>query len=350
MTKHHHSHQTIRVAILFGGKSAEHDISIQSARNIVAALNTNRFESVLIGIDIQGGWHEVARPDDLKNVVPDPARPRIDLLDDVQVVFPVLHGPMGEDGTIQGLLELMNMPYVGPNVLSSAVGMDKDIMKRLLRDAGIAVAPFMTVTAHTRTSLDTTAVIDTLGLPLYVKPANMGSSIGVSRVVNSHELSAALDLAFRFDTKVLLETAVVGDEIECAVLGNEHPKASTVGRIIAEDGFYSYDAKYQDTHHETTLEIPANLPEEQIKRAQYTALETYQILGCEGLARVDMFALPNGEIVVNEINTLPGFTEISMYPKLWEASGMSYTQLITKLIELALERANSRAKLQTAYM
>jgi D-alanine-D-alanine ligase len=338
----------IRVAILFGGKSAEHEISIQSAGNVANALDRTRFELTLVGIDTQGGWHAVEKPDDLAQVTAHTTQPDLTLLKDTDVVFPILHGPMGEDGTIQGLFELMNLPYVGPNVLSSAVGMDKDVMKRLLREADILVAPFMTVTAPERPNFDPKSVVETLGSPLFVKPANMGSSIGVSRVTDVNELAAAVDNALRFDTKVLLETAIVGDEIECAILGNEDPKASVIGRIIPDDSFYSYDAKY-DSEHTTGLEIPAKLSETQAEQARQTALRVYRVLGCEGLSRVDMFALANGDIVVNEINTLPGFTAISMYPKLWEASGITYTELITRLLELALERAQKRSNLQTAH-
>jgi D-alanine-D-alanine ligase len=341
------THKT-RVAIVFGGKSAEHEISVQSASNVVAALDRTQFELTLVGIDTQGGWHAVEKPDDLSKATSHTTQPDLALLEDIDVVFPILHGPMGEDGTMQGLFELMELPYVGPNVLSSAVGMDKDVMKRLLRDADILVAPFMTVTASERPYFTPESAVETLGLPLFVKPANMGSSIGVSRVADVHELMVAIDNALRFDTKVLLETAIVGDEIECAVLGNEHPESSVIGRIVPDGSFYSYDAKY-DSGHTTGLEIPAKLPTVQAEHARQTALQVYQLLGCEGLSRVDMFALSNGDIVVNEINTLPGFTTISMYPKLWEASGVSYTELITRLLELALERAQKRSNLQTTH-
>lgn len=336
------------VAILFGGKSAEHDISVLSAHNIADALDRTKFDLTLIGIDRTGGWHAVVDTADLADVSPE-TRPDLSLLEGIDVVFPVLHGPMGEDGTIQGLLELMDLPYVGPNVLGSAVGMDKDVMKRLLRDAGIMTAPFMTITAADRPHLDAKAVIQKLGLPLFVKPANMGSSIGVSQVASVGELAAAVDAALCFDVKVLIETAIVGSEIECAVLGNENPKASVIGRVISDNNFYSYDEKYDSTST-TVLEIPAKLPTAQSEKAQQTALETYRVLGCEGLTRVDMFAAANGDVVVNEVNTLPGFTSISMYPKLWEASGLGYTELITKLLELAMERSEMRAKLQTTYV
>lgn len=336
------------MAILFGGKSAEHEISILSAQNVVDALDRTQFECTLIGIDSLGGWHAVQTPNELQRVVPQAAYPDLSLLAGVDVVFPVLHGPMGEDGTMQGLLELMDMPYVGPNVLSSAIGMDKDSMKRLLRDANILVAPGITIAAQGRSNLDPDFVVQTLGLPLFVKPANMGSSIGVSRVSSASELAVAVDIAFRFDTKVLIETAIVGDEIECAILGNEEPQASIVGRIIPDDTFYSYDAKY-DSSSQTGLEIPADLPRVQAEKVRQTALEVYRVLGCEGLTRVDMFACANGDIVVNEINTLPGFTSISMYPKLWEASGIPYTALITRLLELAMERAKKRRTLQAAH-
>ena len=339
----------LRVAVLFGGKSAEHEISVLSARNVISAIDQSKFELLLIGIDDHGGWHRVDTVDDLAHVAtPESmhARPDIELLDQVDAVFPVLHGPMGEDGTIQGLLELIGMPYVGPDVLGSAVGMDKDIMKRLLRDADISVAPFLVITTQSRNEYSEESIVAKLGLPLFVKPANMGSSIGVSKVYTVNELTGAMDSAFEFDHKILIETAIIGDEIECAVLGNEDPEASVIGKIIASDDvLYSFDAKYSDGNN-TVLEIPAVLPDQRAEEAKVTALRTFQVLGCEGMARVDMFATATG-IVVNEINTIPGFTEFSMYPQLWAASGLSYTDLITRLIGLAIERSMRTHNLRT---
>jgi D-alanine-D-alanine ligase len=357
------------VCILFGGKSAEHEVSVRSVKNVFEALDSDRFDAVLVGIDKDGAWHLVT-PEQLNHddftVVPSDETASVALLPGtarhelvrigssepaipVDVVFPVLHGPLGEDGTMQGLLELADMPYVGPGVLGSAVGMDKDVMKRLLRDAGITIAPYMTVTMSQRADLELRDVINTLGDVLFVKPANMGSSVGVGRATNEQELAHAIDEAFRFDSKILIERAIIGDEVECAILGNEGAQASVLGRITPrENDFYSYDAKYIDENG-AALEIPVQLPDDILRKAQITALRTFQTLNCEGLSRVDMFITKDHDIVVNEINTIPGFTKISMYPELWEASGITYTELISELIRLALERHDMRSKLATSY-
>lgn len=361
--------QKIRVGIFFGGKSAEHEVSLQSARNIVEAIDTTKFTPILIGIDKSGAWHPVetdrllgegqgllltTSQDNLSAtlipggtqelVYPGRDQPR-SLID---VALPILHGPLGEDGTIQGFLEIAGIPYVGAGVLASAVGMDKDVMKRLLRDADIPVTDFVVLHAHQKSEIDTQAIIEKLSSPVFVKPANMGSSIGISRATTPDELATALETAFMYDSKILIERAVEGDEIECAILGNLNPEASVIGRIIPPDGdFYSYEAKYTDEHG-TVFEIPANLPEDVTKRARDIALKTFQILGCEGMSRVDMFLTKNNQIIVNEINTIPGFTKMSVYPRLWNASGLSYADLITKLIELALERHSRRNVLKTS--
>lgn len=359
----------IRVGILFGGKSAEHEISIQSARNVVKALDKEKFEPVLIGIDKAGRWHQATdvsllldspspRIEDLKEssteltLMPgDGTRQLLSssdtVVDSLDVIFPVLHGPMGEDGTVQGFLELADIPYVGPGVLGSAICMDKDVAKRLLREAGISVAESITVTTSSRPDINTARVVDQLGLPLFVKPANMGSSVGVSKVTSAEELEAALADAFLYDRKVLIEAALVGDEVECSVLGNDAPKASVPGRIVPRADFYSYEAKYVDENG-AMLEIPAKLPADVLKKVQEVSLRTYKVLECEGMSRVDVFVTKDGEVFVNEVNTIPGFTQISMYPKLWEASGLPYTQLITQLIELAMKRFEARRALRTS--
>ncbi len=352
-----------RVGILFGGRSAEHEVSVQSAHNVLASLDRERFEPVLIGIDKHGQWLTAKAsqtllssgktPKNKENLALVPgeaggvmssAERHILALD---VVFPVLHGPMGEDGSVQGLLEMANLPYVGAGVLGSAVGMDKDVMKRLLRQAELPVGPYRVVTATQK--LDTTAVVRELGLPLFVKPANLGSSVGVTRVDQAGDLAAAVALAFKFDRKVLIEAALTGDEIEVAVLGNDEPRASVPGRIIVHQQFYSYEAKYIDEHG-AELEIPADLRPERAAQVQDLAVRAFVALECAGLARVDMFVnRDTGKVFINEINTLPGFTNISMYPKLWAVSGVPYTELVTRLIELALERHQQRAQLQTTY-
>lgn len=362
--KNNHFQQTkLRVGILYGGKSAEHEISIQSAENVMVALDKDKFTPVLIGIDKHGDWHWDTSTTLLENtaaaiqtnmtkavvVLPEQSLDIGKAIDStsLDVIFPILHGPLGEDGSIQGLLEIANMPYVGCGVLSSAIAMDKDVSKRLLRAAGINVTDHVVLTVDQRSTCDVKGIIKTLGLPLFVKPANMGSSIGVSKVSEEKDLARAIDHAFEYDRKILIEKAVIGDEVECAVLGNEQPNVSVPGRIIPKTDYYTYKAKYND--EETILEIPAKLPIDVTQRVQSVALEAFKALCCEGMARVDMFVTHQGEVYVNEINTIPGFTKSSMYPQLWEASGLSYTALITRLIELAVERHEQRRHLQTSY-
>jgi len=266
----------------------------------------------------------------------------------VDVAFLALHGPGGEDGTVQGFLKLANIPFVGSSVLGSAVGMDKDVMKRLLRDSGIPIGKFLTV-ADSSELPSFSEIGNSLGVPFFVKPANMGSSVGVSKVHDESSYFAATKLAFSFDLKIVIEEFVEGRELECSVLGNRNPIASVVGEIVPNHDFYSYDAKYLDENG-AKLAIPANIPDEVALRAREIALKTFRVLSAEGLGRVDMFLRFNGEIVVNEINTIPGFTKISMYPKLWEASGLSYGDRIDRLIQLALERFAREKKLRTSYL
>jgi D-alanine-D-alanine ligase len=266
----------------------------------------------------------------------------------IDVVFPILHGPFGEDGTVQGLLKLADLPFVGAGVLGSAVGMDKDVMKRLLRDAGIPIGKFMVLRSH-EAFPPFKVPAERLGLPLFVKPANMGSSVGVSKVHDAGEYEAALGLAFEYDTKIILEEFIRGRELECSVLGSEPPAASLPGEVVSTHEFYSYDAKYLDEKG-AALEIPAKVPAETAREIQELAVNTFQTLSCEGLARVDFFLKADGGVLVNEINTMPGFTKISMYPKLWEAGGISYSALIDTLIELAIQRFNREKKLKTSYI
>ena len=360
--------QRIRVGILFGGQSAEHEISILSARNVLEALDPARFEPLLIGIDKSGRWllQDAQR---LLTSARDPRQVRIEegaparlpttfgetalreaaLSSTPDVIFPVLHGTMGEDGAVQGLLELAGIPYVGAGVLGSAVGMDKDVMKRLLRDAGIPVADFRTLRRRSFDQ-DTAAAchdLAALGFPLFVKPANAGSSVGITKVERPVDLEQALRHAFEFDTKVLGEAAISGREIELAVLDGDPPTVSVAGEIIIRhrDGFYSYDAKYIDDKG-VELALPARIDPDVQAEAQAIALKTFEILECEGLARVDLFLTAEGKLLVNEINTLPGFTAISMYPKLWALSGLSPRALVSRLIDLALERATRRSQLR----
>ena len=357
----------LRVAILFGGRSAEHEISLISARNIVAAMDKNKYEIVAIGIDKQGRWFydegaRLLRDHEQNQVMPAgnthlaallPGAGQSNLIrlagrgpGPVDVVFPVLHGPFGEDGTVQGLLKLANVPFVGASVLGSAIGMDKDVMKRLLRDASVPIGRFHVYDRSTADQIKFPRIKKTLGLPLFVKPANLGSSVGISKVNSREELDAAVKKALRFDNKILIEEFIQGREIECSVLGNDHPIASLPGEIITGHDFYSYDAKYIDDQG-ARLEIPAKLPQAIVKNVQQIAIRTYKALCCEGMARVDFFLEANGKVLVNEINTIPGFTQISMYPKMWEASGIPYTKLIDRLIQLALRRFRQEQNLRT---
>ena len=345
--------QKIAVGILFGGKSAEHEVSLLSAKNIYDAIDRNRFEPVLIGIDKSGKWllsdasRFLLNAGDPRNISLNPEGSPTALIpasegslsnaaSKLDVVFPILHGPFGEDGTVQGLLKLAGVPFVGPDVLGSAVGMDKDVMKRLFRDAGIPIGKFLALRSH-NTIPPFAEITAALGNPVFVKPANMGSSVGLSKVRNEAEFSAAVNEAFRHDSKIVIEECIAGREIECAVLGNDAPIASVPGEVIPTHEFYSYEAKYFDENG-ASLEIPAQLDDKTRKRIQELSIQAFQTLCCEGLSRIDFFLKENGEVLINEINTMPGFTKNSMYPKLWEASGIGYTDLISRLIELAMEQ------------
>jgi D-alanine-D-alanine ligase len=359
----------IRVGILFGGRSAEHEVSLQSAKNIIDAIDTNKYEVVLIGIDKKGQWHlnEQRRfllpavesglpelPEKGENLALVPGKEAEQLvalsgekrLGRLDVVFPVLHGPFGEDGTVQGLLKLANVAFVGAGVLGSAVGMDKDVMKRLLRDAGIPIVRFIAANRYSSKQIAFDEAQARLGLPLFVKPANLGSSVGISKVRDREEFERAVREAFRYDHKILIEECIKGREIECSVLGNDKPIASVPGEILPRHEFYSYEAKYLDENG-AVLEIPAKLPPETSEHIRQLATKTFTVLCCEGMARVDFFLRNGEEIIVNEINTIPGFTRISMYPKLWEATGISYSELIDRLIQLALERFQREQRLKT---
>lgn len=363
--------QKIRVGIIFGGKSTEHEVSLQSAKNVVVALDKEKYEPVLIGIDKTGRWLRSGGANYLLHsenpklialnkktaqgmvLVPGEEK-QLMLLQGgeanqaLDVVFPVLHGPLGEDGTMQGLLKLMDIPFVGPGVLGSAVGMDKDVQKRLLRDAGIPVAKFLTLRLRDKDTISFARVKKELGLPLFVKPANAGSSVGVSKVKSEADFRSGVEDALKYDSKILIEEGIDGREIECAVLGNEDPIASVPGEIKPNHEFYSYEAKYIDENG-AVAEIPAKLSAATMKKVQETAIAAFKTLECEGMARVDSFVTKDGKVLVNEINTIPGFTKISMYPKLWEASGLPYSKLLDRLIELALARAKREKLLATNF-
>ncbi len=366
----------IRVGLVFGGRSGEHEISLLSARSIFDALDRERYEPVLIGIDHDGRWHlqesarallstpgtplhlDAASPpvavspgsesSDASLVAVSPGSAGIGALD---VIFPVLHGTYGEDGTIQGLLEMAGIPYVGSGVLGSSAGMDKDVAKRLFRAAGLPVVDGFVVRASDGRSADDVSreVSERFGFPCFVKPCNMGSSVGVSKARDAAGLAAALTDAFRYDTKVLIERAHAVREIEVAVLGNAKPEASIAGEIIPTHDFYSYEAKYLDENG-AHLSIPAKIDDAQMRAVRAMAVAAFECLDLAGLARVDFFLdKSTGEFLLNEVNTIPGFTRISMYPKLWEASGVPYAKLVDRLIALALERHATRRALSTRY-
>jgi D-alanine-D-alanine ligase len=361
-----------RVILLCGGRSAEHEISLLSARNVLRALDRDRFEPIIVGIDKLGHWRREsertleAASGDPRFVALDAAAPAVTIEQGLSmstrpdepwaassddVVFPMLHGTYGEDGTVQGMLELAGVAYVGAGVLGSAVGMDKDVAKRLLRDAGIPVVEGQVVTAagYRADAAGARARAASLGFPLFVKPANAGSSVGVSKVRDAAALDAAIRSALTFDRKVLLERGVDAREIECAVLGNDDPRASVPGEIVVshKDGWYSYDAKYVDPDG-SSWKIPADIPSAVAARVQELAVATFRALDLAGMARVDFFLdRKTSELYVNEVNTLPGFTAVSMYPKMWEASGLPPRELVTRLIELAIERRDARRALAT---
>jgi D-alanine-D-alanine ligase len=362
--------EKIRVGVVFGGRSAEHEVSLQSAKNVLEAMDKSKYEPVLIGIDREGHWHvneqstfllnannfrltQLNKPREEVALIPKGASHHLVGLSSnrdlgqMDVIFPVLHGPYGEDGSVQGLFKLANLPFVGAGILGSALAMDKDVMKRLLRDAGIPIARFIVLNHKTAGDYRFEAVLEHLGLPVFVKPANLGSSVGVSKVRSKVEYVKAIETAFEYDTKILIEEYIAGREIECSVLGNLDPIASLPGEVLPQHEFYSYEAKYIDENG-AILEIPAKLDQDTVQRIQDISIRAFKTLCCEGMARVDMFLKDNGDIVLNEINTIPGFTRISMYPKLWEVSGISYGELIDRLIQLAIERFKVEQRLRTS--
>jgi D-alanine-D-alanine ligase len=357
----------MRVGILFGGKSAEHEISILSAANVLEALDRQRWEPLLIYIDPSGKWHLLDERNSLHDfsfeawkagryssveacLLPGGAgrmalNGQFSKEEVLDLVFPILHGPLGEDGTVQGLLRIAELPFVGPGVLGSAVGMDKEVMKRLLKEAGVPIGPYLTFRRWEAAPVFT-EVAGELGMPVFVKPANLGSSVGISRADSETSFRQAVELAFSFDDKIVVEAQITGREIECAVLGNESVATASPGEIIPSHRFYSYEAKYLDPQGART-QIPANIDPDTEQRLRQLAVQTYQALCCEGLSRVDFFLTDDGRVLVNEINTLPGFTRISMYPKMWEQSGLGYPELVSRLLDLAIERHQRDARLQT---
>ena len=357
----------LRVGIVFGGRSGEHEVSVTSAGSIFKHIDRGKYEPIAIKIEKDGEWSlpdqppmalsaaqviQQAKTAAVKSQALGGGEPAVLGALNLDVVFPVLHGPYGEDGTIQGLLELANLPYVGPGVLASAAGMDKAVMKVLFAARGL---PLCAWHGFVRADWDRsrTRVLDDLkplGFPMFVKPANLGSSVGISKVKSTAELVPAIELALEFDRKVVVEAAVPNArEIECAVLGNDEPDASLPGEIIPSREFYDYEAKYLDDDSKTV--IPAHLPTDTVATVQQLSIEAFRAIDAAGLARVDfLLARDTGEIVLNEINTMPGFTSISMYSKMWESSGVTYTELVHRLIQLALERFAQKARLRTSVL
>jgi len=313
----------LRVAVLYGGRSGEHEVSLNSAESIISAMNPAKYDVARILISKEGRWQPRA-------ISPEPGGNP-----DIDVVFPVLHGTFGEDGTVQGLLELADLPYVGAGVLASSVSMDKEIMKRLCAASGLPVAEYFVVRRHHPGSHSH------FPFPIFVKPANLGSSVGISKVKSRDELAPAIELAAEFDHKIIVERGIVGREFECSVLGNDDPRASVPCEILPSRDFYDYEDKYLLNKAQTV--VPADLTPEQTGEIQNLAIACYQAVECEGMARVDfLLETATGKFFINEINTIPGFTSISMYPKMWEASGLSYPALIDRLIDLAMERHEIR--------
>lgn len=356
----------LRVGVLFGGRSGEHEVSLASAASVMRGLDPDKYEAVPIGITKDGHWlvgEGAAKmlPEVLKGgrrvmLTADPTEAALMPLDRgagaqrLDVVFPVLHGTFGEDGTIQGMLDLAGLPYVGAGVLGSAIGMDKDVAKRLCQAAGIPVVPWVAVLRWRWEKEPETVKAEIekeFPYPVFVKPATLGSSVGMTKVHNAEELPAALDLACEFGMKILVEQALVAREIEVSVLGNHEPKASVPGEIVPHREFYDYTAKYLEEG--TQLVIPAELKPAQVTKIQTLAVEAFRVLELAGMARVDFFLEKKGsKVFLNEVNTIPGFTSISMYPKLWEASGIPFRELIDKLIQLALEMQRERARTKYA--
>jgi D-alanine-D-alanine ligase len=312
----------IRVAIVYGGRSGEHEISLRSAESIMKAMDRSKYELIEYFISKEGKWQP-------KPILPEPsAHPGID------VVFPVLHGTFGEDGTVQGLLELADLPYVGAGVLASSLSMDKEMMKRVCHESGLPVVEYVTLS---RGSLDTAKVVSRLPFPMFVKPANLGSSVGISKVHDQAGLEKALALAAEYDRKIIVERGIEGREFECSVLGNQGPEASFPCEVLPSREFYDYEDKYLLDQAKTQL--PADLAPEKTAELRRLAVECYRAVECEGMARVDfLLERATDQLYINEINTIPGFTSISMYPKMWEYTGLAYPKLIDRLIELALER------------
>ncbi|RKX78293.1 MAG: D-alanine--D-alanine ligase [Spirochaetes bacterium] len=355
-----------RVCILYGGRSGEHEVSQRSAASVARNLDRDKYDIVLIGIDKQGVWHYQENADELiggdvlkiyetsgdrVSIVPGDGLYLGDDRIKVDIVFPVLHGSFGEDGTVQGLLELADIPYVGAGVLGSALGMDKEKSKTIWQHYGLPVVPFLSVRKEElgkKVSTEEIAekAIAELGLPLFVKPSGIGSSVGITKVLRKEDIDSALDKALLYDTKVLIEKCIKGREVECSVMGNSNPRSFPPGEIVPRHEFYSYEAKYIDPEG-AELIIPARITEEQAELVQSLAVQAFKLAEVEGFARVDFFVeQPSDKVYVNEINTIPGFTSISMFPRMCNAAGLSYRAIIETLLELGFERFKDRRSLK----
>lgn len=349
-----------KIGLLYGGKSAEHEVSLSTARAVTQALNFGKYEVYPIYITQEGEWRKgpllegpadtieqlqigqgVSKPHDISGFLPSESGQSID------VIIPLLHGPNGEDGTVQGLLEVMNLPYVGNGVLASSAGMDKVVMKQLFEIAGLKQTPYVYF-IRSEWQRDQEALVERIAAelqwPVFVKPANLGSSVGISKAGNKDELAAAVEEALKFDRKIVVEQGVVAREIEIGVLGNDQPECSVAGEIKPLKAFYDYQAKYKDGN--TAMIIPAELPESVYAELVGSAKKAFKILDCSGLVRADFFVTADNEILINEVNTLPGFTPYSMFPLLWENTGLAYPDLIERLIDLAIERYDDKQMLQ----
>jgi D-alanine-D-alanine ligase len=366
----------IKLALVFGGRSAEHEVSVKSAKNICEAIDKDRFEPVLIGISQTGTWFyfesekdiqtlKVIKDDELKSKFPvlsfssvfqkpvfiplDENSKTSSIVIEVDVVFPIMHGSFGEDGCIQGLFQMMNLPFVGCGVLSSSLSMDKDMMKRVFIQSGIPTSDWIIIRSWELLP-KYEELVQKLGSPFFIKPANAGSSVGVHKIKNAGDFEKGIKDAFLYDHKVLAERYIAGREIECSILGLiDSPQASVPGEVITQHEFYSYEAKYLDENG-AIIRIPADLKSDEIEKIQSIAKKVYTCLECSGLSRIDFFLTPQKDIYVNEINTIPGFTNISMYPKMWEASGVSYKKLISNLIDLAFQKYQFENKLKRTFL
>ncbi|MFC4322054.1 D-alanine--D-alanine ligase [Litchfieldia salsa] len=360
----------IKLGLLYGGKSAEHKVSLQTARAVIKALDLSKFEIHPIYISENGEWKRgnqlLAPVEEVETLklkengdIVSPVALNHELFptesseqknDRIDVIFPLLHGPNGEDGTVQGLLELMNIPYVGNGVLASAAGMDKVVMKNIFAQAGIMQARYVSYIRsewEKASELAYEKVESELGYPCFVKPANLGSSVGISKCHDRQSLDAAFKEAFTYDRKIIVEEGIIGREVEVGVLGNDEPTCSVVGEIIPKTDFYDYKAKYEDGN--TGLVIPAEITEEESDRIKAEAIKAFKALDCSGLVRADFFLTQNSEVIMNEVNTMPGFTPFSMFPLLWQEAGVSYPQLIETLVNLAIERHQEKQKIKYTF-